>query len=431
VVLQKPREIAARALLSHSEGRGFIEDVVDRELAGKKLSGADRSLVQEICYGVVRWRATLDWLIEQKAAQRQCSPAAQALLRLGLYQLFWLDRVPQHAAVNETVASARALELGSQAGFVNAMLRNYARAADETRARLVALKTSDPALGWSHPAWLVSRWQQQLSPTELQALLLWNNTPAAPYARVNTIKADAAEVIEAWREEGVVYDFGRWDWVPENLVFCLRQHPPLERLRSFQSGAYYIQDPSTLLAPRMLDPKPGDRILDLCAAPGGKTTYIAQLIDNDGVIVASEPDARRRKRLQENCERLGADVMAVGLPSPETKGPFDRILVDAPCSNTGVLRRRLDARWRLNPSELARAQTRQRDLLRYALDRLVPGGVLVYSTCSLEPEENDHVVDTILAERPGLECLSRRLLHPARDRVDGAFAAVLRVPKTG
>jgi 16S rRNA (cytosine967-C5)-methyltransferase len=342
-----------------------------------------------------------------------------------LYQLFWLDRIPPHAAVNETVAAVQTLEPGPQAGFINAVLRNYARQIPETRQLLADLRTRDPAVGWSHPRWLVNRWQTQLSPAELQAFLAWNNAPALVYARVNTLRCDAARLIRAWRDENVDYDFVRHDWIEENSAFLLRHHPPIERLKSFQEGAFYIQDPSTLLPVHLLAPQPGERLLDLCAAPGGKTTLIAQRIDNDGQLVAAENDARRRERLRQNCERLGADVTVVPPEDPRAQGPFDGILVDAPCSNTGVLRRRLDARWRLRAPEIQRAQRLQVDLLCQALNRLRPGGRLVYSTCSVEPEENNAVIEKTLASMPGVEPVSIRLLHPARDQVDGAFAALL------
>lgn len=399
---------------------------MDRQLRAAHLTPTDRSLVQELCYGTTRWRATLDWLIDRQTHEARTDPGARVLLRLGLYQLFWLDRVPDHAAVNETVEVTHALQLSSQRGFINAVLRNYARAADATRQLLKDLRTQQPALGWSHPEWLIERWRERLDPDALQRLLAWNNSPAPVYARVNTIKTDAARLLTRWREEGVDYDFGRWDWIDENQVFLLRRHPPLAHLTSFREGCFYIQDPSTLLAPRILAPQPGERILDLCAAPGGKAAMIAQTLDNDGEIIAVEPDEHRRARLQENCERLGADVVVAAPSARDTKGPFDAVLVDAPCSNTGVLRRRLDVRWRLNPDELARCVKLQRTLLESVLDRLRPGGRVVYSTCSLEPEENMEVVDHILGRHPELQLDQSRLLHPVRDGVDGAFVSLLR-----
>ncbi len=365
-------------------------------------------------------------MIDAKSFDRLPAPQARVFLRLGLYQLFWLDRIPDHAAVNETVACARSLGFDGYAGFINAMLRNYTRADAETRATLARLKTEDPALGWSHPRWLVDRWQKRMPAADVQSLLAWNNTPAVAFARINTLKSDAAKVIESWRTEGVDYDFKTWDWTGSHLVFQLKRHPPLERLPSFNSGWYYIQDPSTLASVRLLEPKAGERILDLCAAPGGKTTYIAQLLDNDGTVVACDPDPTRRERLKQNCERLGADVEVTVPDDREAAGPFDAVLVDAPCSNSGVLRRRLDARWRLGPPDLERCCALQKRLLETAAKRLRPGGRLVYSTCSIEPEENQGMVDAFLAAQPAYRLEQSRQLAPVPDGVDGAFVAVLR-----
>lgn len=425
VVCQKPREIAARVLLKHAESRVFLEDLLARELTPTALKAVDRALVQELCYGVVRWQRTLDWLIQKQARQPDTSIPARVLLRLGLYQLFWLDRVPAHAAVNETVEAARALDLGPLGGFVNAILRNYARSVEPTKASLESLKTQDPALGWSHPQWWVDRVAQRLSNQDLQSLLAWNNQPADTYARLNRLKTDGGPLIARWRDEGVDYDFARHDWTSENQIFRLRQHPSIERLKSFKDGWFYVQDPSTLLAVHLLAPRPGESILDLCAAPGGKATLIADALDNDGEVIAAEPDARRRQRLAENCERLGADVAVVAPDDPRTKGPFDAILVDAPCSNTGVLRRRIDARWRLTSKDVANCHRIQVELLSSAIQRLGPQGRLVYSTCSLEPEENEQVIEEILAKNPAFKLVQSRSLHPVRDRTDGAYVAIL------
>lgn len=418
---RKPREIAYRALLARAAGRGFLEDLLDAELAGTRLSAADRALAQELACGVVRWQAPLDWLIEQKTAGRPQRPEIQVLLRLGLYQLFWLDRVPDHAAVFETVALAPP----GPARFVNAVLRAYAQAREATRAALEELKQTHPAWGWSHPAWLVERWTARWGEAETRRLLEWNNLPARTFARVNTLVADPAKLLERWRAEGVDYDFRRFDWTPENLVFELRAHPPLARLGSLLEGWFYVQDPSTLLAPHLLDPQPGERILDLCAAPGGKCTYLAQMVENDLRLVAVEPSPTRRQRLEDNCRRLCAEGLAVASLADAPYREFDRVLVDAPCSNTGVIRRRLDLRWRLRPEEIPRLRKTQLGLLEQAAPVLRPGGRLVYSTCSLEPEENRQVVDTFLAAHPEFHLVQDRELFPPHSQTDGAYAAVL------
>jgi 16S rRNA (cytosine967-C5)-methyltransferase len=201
----------------------------------------------------------------------------------------------------------------------------------------------------------------------------------------------------------------------------------LERLETFRKGAFYVQDPSTLLAVKLLDPQAGDRVLDACAAPGGKTTYIAQVLEDDGEIVAEDISSTRLEQVRENCRRLAVVSVETRLTSSTLAAlpEFDRALVDAPCSNTGVLRRRLDARWRTRPEDLRQLATQQLELLTRAAGRIRPGGTLVYSTCSIEPEENSAVVEQFLAARPDYRLVSQRMLLPHQDGVDGAFAARL------
>jgi len=465
---QKPRQIAAQVLLQRRAGGEFIEDRLQATLAGAALSPADRGLCQEIVYGVVRWQATLDWLIARKTDGREQKPALQNLLRLGLYQIFWLDRIPDHAAVHETVELAKQNGFGPQAGFVNALLRGYLREHGETKKLLAGLKVSQPALGGSHPEWLVARWQKRWGAEKTAQLLAWNNTPPKTYARVNTLKfggtdrarlwsktqpqpagqtgdignapaaaagaprtaapqimADAGDPLTQWRAENVEYDFVRRDWLEENLVFELKSHPPLTSLESFRQGWFYIQDPGTLLAVCKLGPKPGETILDFCAAPGGKTTFIAQLMNNQGRLVAQDVSEERLKWIGENCARLGITCVEPILSSAFSLQPsaFDRVLVDAPCSNTGVMRRRVDLRWRIQPKEIERLRAAQLDLLGQAATQVKPGGVLVYSTCSLEPEENQEVVKQFLSEHAGYKLESERELLPFVDIVDGAYVA--------
>jgi len=406
-------------------GGEFTETLLEHALANSRLAAADRGLCHELVFGVVRWQATLDWLIARKTQGRTQKPGLQDLLRLGLYQIFWLDRIPDHAAVHETVEMAKHAGYGPQAGFINAILRGYLRETDETNRALAELKNSQPALGWSHPEWLVERWRQRFGEERTQTLLEWNNTPPKAFARVNTLRTNASKLIEAWRNENVDYDFVTRDWTGENLVFELKSHPPLTTLESFRQGWFYIQEPSTLLAVRELDPQPGETILDLCAAPGGKTTFIAQLMNNEGRIIAHDVFPDRLKLIEENRTRLGvtcAEIISALDPRPST---FDSVLVDAPCSNTGVLRRRVDLRWRIQLAEIERLRATQIELLRDTAKCLKPGGTMVYSTCSLEPEENAGVVQQFLAEQAGFRLERERTLLPFTDGVDGAFTARL------
>lgn len=424
-----------RILLRHSEGRDYVEDLFEDVISSSGLKPVDRALVQEIAYGCVRWQSTLDHFLERLTKGRTQLPNMRVLLRCGLYQILMLDRIPAHAAVNETVNLAREIGLEQHTGFVNAVLRAAERDREQLLQEWATLKASLPATGWAHPKWLIARWEKRMTPEELQGLLEWNNQPPPVYARLNPIRALPEQTIQSWRDEGIGYDFCSFDWVPDNLVFRLKSVPALDKVASFKKGSFYVQDPSTLLAVTTLDPQPGERILDLCAAPGGKTTFIAQLIDDDGEIFASDADERRLTQVVENCKRMHITSVtpytAVDLRNYRDNDgdPFDRVLVDAPCSNTGVIRRRVDLRWRVTPGEIDRLKNTQLELLNRAAALVKPGGLIVYSTCSLEPEENGGVVATFRKAHSGFTLESERSLFPPRDQVDGAYVAALRAPK--
>lgn len=446
---EKPREIAVRVLLERDRtGRGprtagndsvepnepgpagggeFTESLLDDALSKSRMQPRDRGFCQELVYGVVRWQAPLDWLIARKTQGREQKPVLRNLLRLGLYQIFWLDRIPDHAAVNEMVELTRQFGCAPQSGFVNALLRGYLRETAATEALLAELKRTQPHLGYSHPEWLVDRWRTRWGAEKAAALMDWNNSPPRTFARVNTLKTDAGKLIEQWRAEGVEYDFVLRDWLEENLVFDLKSHPPLGGLTSIREGGFYVQDPGTLLAVRELDPRPGERILDYCAAPGGKLTYIAQLMRNDGRLVAHDSSADRARWIRENCTRLGVTNVEIAAPGSldASAEKFDRILLDAPCSNTGVMRRRVDLRWRIRPGEIDRLRQMQLDLLLKVGALLKPGGSLVYSTCSLEPDENENVVEEFLRREKRFKLERQRTLLPFADNVDGAYVARL------
>ncbi|MSU20608.1 MAG: 16S rRNA (cytosine(967)-C(5))-methyltransferase RsmB [Pedosphaera sp.] len=425
---QKPREIAVRALRCHENSIDYIEDILEKEFGRISIPTVDRGLAQELTYGVVRWRSTLDRLIDQKARGSTQKPALRILLRLGLYQIFWLDRIPNHASVNETVEMAKQLGFGQQAGFLNAVLRGYIREQSQTERLLEDLKVQQPSLGFSHPEWLCARWEARWGREKTARLLEWNNRPAQIFARLNTLRAEPSKLLAQWRDEGVEYDSFSRDWTGENLVFALKSFPLLRSLPSFVQGLFYVQDPSTLLAARALNPQPGETVLDLCAAPGGKTTFIAQEIGNRGRIIAEDIAADRLLLIRQNCTRLGVTcVEERQSPSVNSQPPthYDRVLVDAPCSNSGVIRRRIDLRWRIRPGEIERLRKAQLELLDRAASQLKPGGTLAYSTCSLEPEENREVTQEFLHVHSDFKLQSERELLPFIDEVDGAYVAVL------
>ena len=408
-----PRRAALAALDRWRSQTRFADSIISSLLADANLSAADRGFALELFYGILRNLTLLDFWIDCLRP----SPVdvdLRDLLRLGFYQLFCLE-TPPHAAVNETVKLARQ----SGRGLVNGVLREASRQNDELRARA---KTQPLFIRMSHPQFLVERWQRIFGAKQAEELCALNNEAPAVYGRINRIKIDDQEFLRRYpnskalaREPGFV----------EFQVF------PAEAL---EKGHCYIQDPSTALAGRLVDPRPGEKILDACAAPGGKTNHLAELMQNRGLIVACDREPERVKILQENMNRLGIDIARTFCRDWESSSaqneiaalsPFDRILIDAPCSNTGVMRRRVDVRWRLQPADFVHMQTRQMTILRAVLPLLKRGGVLVYSTCSLAPEENGEVVRHLLGEAPSLQLKEEKHCLPFRDGFDGAFAAKL------
>jgi 16S rRNA (cytosine967-C5)-methyltransferase len=342
----------------------FIEDRLENIIHNFPLSDKDRRLVWELCLGVKKWQLTLDWLISQKTKVSEHLPLN--ILRLGVYQIIFLTKIPNHAAVNEAVELTKKFDVPRFSRLVNAVLRNFTREQEQLREMLKQIKQTKPDIGYSHPEWIYNRWKAIYGEQHAIKLLKWNNTPAKTYARLNTLRSTADNLIKKWKEEGVDFKELNLPWIQEKIVFELKSYPSLNKLESLQSGWFYIQDPSTLLSVTMLGASNDEKILDFCAAPGGKTTFIAQLINNNGSLFAYDTDAHRLDIFNENLNRLGVKCCKVIKPEQfselESNAPYDRVLVDVPCSNTGVMRRRIELRWRLKPHKI---KTLQQSNLKY------------------------------------------------------------------
>ncbi len=387
-------------------------------------------MVQEMVYGVIRHMTLLDTWIDEKATRPPGKTRARTLLRLGLYQIAFMDRIPDHAAVNETVATARNLRLHTQSGFINAILRGFLREKESILGKLEDWKTTNPHIAYSHPLWLVEKWRNQFGKLETIRLLEWNNQIPTTYARWNPLSGSKDELESLWDEEGVSRKETSFSWAPNEKIFKIHSFPSQpDKLKSFRKGLFYIQDPSTLLAPAWVEAKATDKVLDACAAPGGKACALAAQMENQGTLVAADVDPGRLRRLRENIERLGVKNTSVTMNPEKLQGTdtetFDAILIDAPCSNSGVMRRRLDVRWRLTPEEIQSITTQQMDILRQNAKRLNPGGRLIYSSCSLEPEENHQIVSNFLKEHKEFHLEKEQQLTPFEHGVDGAYAAKL------
>jgi len=407
------RQTALAALRLWRKEKRFADSVISGILGKAELTSSDRAFALELFYGVLRNLTLLDFWIGCVRGSHVES-TLRDVLRLGLYQLFLLE-TPEHAAVHETVA----LVPRKQRPIVNGVLR----AATRQRSELIARADVQPLfVRTSHPQFLVERWQQHFGAEHTQELCKWNNRAAPIYGRINRLKIGPKTFLQRYPDSRPLPD--NPDFVEFNALSAAAP----------ESGHCYIQDPSTMLACQLLDPKPGEKILDACAAPGGKTSYLAQLMQNRGTIIACDRDPERLQILRDNVSRLGATIVRPicqdwihdGLPKEIAfSAPFDRILVDAPCTNTGVIRRRIDVRWRLRLEDFSRMPNEQFTIMRAVLQLLKPGGFLIYSTCSLEPEENEQVVRHLLTELPDLRLEMERDSFPFRDGFDGAFAAKL------
>ena len=403
-----------------------------RALASSQLSKADRALATELFYGCLRQRLALEFLRGQLTRKPPRAVVA-VLMDLGLYQLFFLKKIPAHATVHETVELVKERASADEAKFVNAVLRRATREHATLLAALRAKRQTEPWVYYSHPRWLWERWVARLGREQTEALCEWNNTPPPIYIRLNTLRPFEGRV--AVRQASASQKLGPPDDIAAEpsgfhpLCWRITDTVGLFQTKSWTEGQFYVQDPSTLIAADALDPQPGESVLDMCAAPGGKTTYIAQKMQNRGRIIAADSSSERLGRLAENCSRLGVNIIAMLVCEGTRLGDclrnaeFDRVLVDAPCSNTGVLRRRVDLRWRIEEKEIARLAALQEKLLATAAWLTRPGGILVYSTCSLEREENERVVERFSGQHPEFTLETTRSTFPPRDGVDGAFVA--------
>ena len=404
------RRAAVSALRAWAKGHHYAEALIERQARRNRLSGADRALLQSIIFAVLRNRSLLDHWIGM-LRKGKLDHETRDILRVGICQLLLLG-LPDHAAVNETVACARS----PVRGLINAVLRRAVAA----RKTLFSEREKMPApLKYSHPEWLCKRWKKQFGQEETEALLAWNNEPAQVYLRPNPLSphsfdTDACSSLTHTAAVGFFAHVGSLPsaWIEEGLVS--------------------IQDPSTRHAVELLDPMPGETILDACAAPGGKAALIASRMRNEGVLHCTDRNEKRLPRLSGNLQRQHVHIARVSTfdwttPAPEDwQKSFDGILLDVPCSNTGVLRRRVDARWRLRAGQLSALQQLQSRIIEHALPCLKPGGRLVYSTCSLEVEENEAQISSVLRTYPGLTLEDSSQSLPFRDGFDGSFAALLR-----
>jgi len=415
-------------------------------------SGRDMALTTELVYGVLRRRMWLDHLIGSFSSRplKEIDFALLLILRLAVYQILFLDRVPDHAAVNEAVRSARTVARGGRTGaaFVNGLLRTMIRKRSRIPAPPDPARAKDPAaalaLSGSHPEWLVRRWVGRFGLEETQRLIAAANAPASQALRANRLRTTSSDLAARLSAEGVRTR-------PSAVLpdFLIVEEGSPQRTRAFDEGLFYIQDEAAGLVVAMVGATARMTILDACAAPGGKATALAEMLGAEGLVVAGDRHPARLRLLTQNAKRLGvrcaivaADMAAAPPLRPEAR--FDAVLVDAPCSGTGVIRRHPELRYRLSPEDLPRFTAIQSSLLARGAALVRPGGALVYAVCSLEPEEGSERIQALLASHPEFQpedpavgagnsalCASdpagpALVTLPHRDAMDGFFAMCLR-----
>ncbi|MCX6356905.1 MAG: 16S rRNA (cytosine(967)-C(5))-methyltransferase RsmB [Candidatus Aureabacteria bacterium] len=425
------REVALAILRKVLKGNRFIDELLETELGRHAPPPAERGLATELAYGCVRRRGTLDWVVASCAGRplERISEGLRDILRIGVYQLLYCDRIPAYAAVHEAVEQAKRHGPPGSSLFVNAVLRQASRTLS---ALAFPPREADPArhcaVLHSHPQWLVERWIGRWGYDAAEALCIADNRTPTLTVRVNTLKTDRDSLIAALAREGVDAAPIEADEAAVRLGGLSR---PLGEIGAFREGLFQVQDLSGIRIARFLSARKGERIADLCAAPGGKATAIAELTGDAVEICCVDRTPEKVAMIETNARRLGVRSIrtVVGdAREPDACGGgarFDRVLLDAPCSNTGVLGRRPEVRWRLTPDDIARLALLQRSLLDAAWGSVRAGGVLVYSTCSVEPEENEELVRGFVSAHHAATLEEELHMLPHRDGCDGAYAARL------
>jgi len=437
---QGVRGLAIKILNRIDRTDAYLERMLDNEMKSTEMNGPDKALLYEIVHGVVRWQGRLDWILNgfYKGTFSKAIPNLKNALRVALYQVLFLDRVPDYAAVNEVVEFVKKLQGQKPADLVNAVLRNIIRSKN-------AIRYPDPdadLLGYlsayySHPSWMVKRYLARFGREDTEKLLMSNNEKPYLTLRINALKTKPEEFRTLLENVNLKYHQGAY--LPE--FFKLQNLTNITAWDLYAKGYFNIQDESAGLACRLLDVQQGQRVLDMCAAPGGKTAYIAALMHSRGEVVAVDRFESRLKLLQKNMVRLSVDcVRIVEADALEYKSlPFDRVLVDAPCSGTGTLSKKPDIKWKKDLFDIRNLNVVQIKLLNKAASLVKVGGVIVYSTCSIEPEENFEIVKKFLAENPNFRFENAKERFPVElldengciqtlphiHKTDGAFAARL------
>jgi 16S rRNA (cytosine967-C5)-methyltransferase len=426
------RKFAVDILVRVDIDKAYADILLDQVLQRGTVSDKDRSLLTEIVYGTLRWRGRIDFYLKQLTRRplEETDPFIRNLLRITLYQITFLNRIPEYAAVNEAVNLAKAHAGSRVSGFVNGVFRNFIRLKktatppDPNTCGVAAL-----ADYWSHPEWLIKNWIEYLGSNDIAPLLAANNRQAPLVLRVNIIRTDREALLSAFKARGI--EALPTNWSPQGIV--LHSQVPIDQLPGHQEGVFQVQGESSQLVAYLLDPQPGENILDACAAPGGKTTHLAELMGDKGQVTAVDRWPRGIEKINQNAFRLGLKSIRT-MQADMTKQvagveelTYDRILVDAPCSGLGTLRSHPEIKWNRGTGDLTRLRDLQRKILTQAASYLKPDGILVYSTCTLTAVENENTVDEFLGRHGEfvLEDAASYLPDKAKQLVRGKYFLAL------
>jgi 16S rRNA (cytosine967-C5)-methyltransferase len=448
------RELALDTLCKVEERGAYADLVLGAHLNRARLNAADQALATKLVYGTLAWQGRLDWHLARLCDREpdQLDPWLRVILRLGLYQIMFLDRVPAYAAVHTSVGLARRIKGGAATGLVNATLR---RAATDPEALTLPAAGKDPvlamALRWSHPPWLVARWREDLGDAEVAALVRADQEPAPTVLRTNRLRTDRATLIKSALGGAGLRDARATKYSPVGVQI----EAPLRATTAIPEGWATIQSEASQLVSYLVAPRAGERLLDVCAAPGGKATHLAALMQNRGEILAVDVNERGLGEVRKRARQLGVSIIRTlradarrlaterRVTTPARRGLFDRVLVDAPCSGLGTLRSHPELRWRVRPDTVRGLADLQAEILGGVAAFCAPGGVLVYATCTISHAENDSVIERFCSEHPDFQLDdprdelptsiqplidSRGVLRtfPHRHGLDGFFAARLR-----
>jgi 16S rRNA (cytosine967-C5)-methyltransferase len=440
------RELASDILVKVEIRKAYADLLLDDALTKYSLSHRDRALLTEVVYGVLRWRGKIDFLLvpHLRRGLHNIDPLIRNLLRVAVYQLEFLDKIPDYAAVNGAVEIAKQRSGIKTSGLVNAVLRNVLRAPKRRDQGGPAANVAQLAAELSHPEWLIEKWAESFGLQDAKDLLRANNERPPLILRVNSLRIDREKFLRRLESAGISAAPSRWS----SDGVRIGSGPTVENLPGFEEGLFQVQGESSQLIAYLLAPAPGERVLDCCAAPGGKTTHMAELMSDKGEIVAVDISKRGVQRISANCSRLGLrSVRAVEADLREQLGdelsrPYDRVLLDAPCSGLGTLRGHPEIKWHRNESDIRRLASLQKHLIGRAADYVKPGGAMVYSTCTVTAEENERMIEGFLTRRKDFSLEnaadylsgesanlvrgSYLLTLPHRHDTDGFFAARLR-----